>query len=288
MPSGTRREPPDRIQAGKRKDGPVLKVQDLEREYRSGIGRGVAKALNGVSFSIQPAAIYGIVGESGCGKSTLARIVMGLDRPTNGRIFFEGEDILSKSPRELLRLRRGFQMVFQDPQGSLDPRQRVSAIVAEPLFLDPEAPRGKAREDLVADTLTSVGLLPDDARRYPHEFSGGQRQQIAIARAIIGKPKLIVADEPVSALDLSIQGQVLRLIRELRDRHGLAFLFITHSLAVVETISDQIGVMYQGSFVETGSAADIFKRPQHPYTRKLIGAEPSLDHPRRYGKPPSS
>jgi ABC-type microcin C transport system duplicated ATPase subunit YejF len=178
-------------------------------------------------------------------------------------------------------------MVFQDPQGSLDPRQSVAKIVAEPLFLDPNAPRGKARAELVGATLASVGLRPADASRYPHEFSGGQRQRIAIARAIIGRPKLVVADEPVSALDLSVQAQVLRLIMDLKNTHGLAFVFISHSLAVVETISDRVGVMYRGNFVETGTAGEVFRRPQHPYTQRLIAAEPRIDQPRKYGRAPT-
>jgi peptide/nickel transport system ATP-binding protein len=262
---------------------PLLEVRNLERVYRNAAGHVLMKAVDGASFSIERGTIHGIVGESGCGKSTLARIVMGLDRPTGGHVLFEGEDIFAKSRAELLRLRHGFQMVFQDPQGSLDPRQSVSRIVTEPLFLDPNAPRGREREELIGETLASVGLSPADAARYPHEFSGGQRQRIAIARAIIGKPKLVVADEPVSALDLSVQAQVLKLIRDLRDRYGLAFLFISHSLAVVETISDRVGVMYRGNFVETGTAVDVFRNPQHAYTRKLIDAEPSIDQPRRYG-----
>jgi len=262
---------------------PLVEVKGLERAYGGSAGHTPMKAVDGVSFKIEPGTIFGIVGESGCGKSTLARIVMGLDRPTGGQVLFEGEDIFAKSRGELLRLRRGFQMVFQDPQGSLDPRQSVGQIITEPLYLDPDAPRGNERKQLISETLASVGLRPDDSVRYPHEFSGGQRQRIAIARAIIGKPKLVVADEPVSALDLSVQAQVLKLIMELRDRHGLAFLFISHSLAVVETISDRVGVMYRGNFVETGTAADVFTNPQHAYTRKLIEAEPSIDQPRRYG-----
>ncbi|MBL8583679.1 MAG: ABC transporter ATP-binding protein [Rhizobiaceae bacterium] len=262
---------------------PVLEVRQVEREYRSLSGQLLTKAVDGVSFSIRRGTIFGIVGESGCGKSTLSRIVMGLDRPTGGKILFDGEDLFAKTPRQIREARRGFQMVFQDPQGSLDPRQRVSQIVAEPLYLDPNAPKGKAREELVAETLRSVGLASEDARKFPHQFSGGQRQRIAIARALICRPKLVVADEPVSALDLSVQAQVLELIRDLRDRYGIAFLFISHSLAVVESIADDIGVMHRGRFVETGKAREVFRNPQDPYTQKLIAAEPRIDQPRRYG-----
>ena len=262
---------------------PVLEVKDLRREYRGLSGQVLTTAVDGVSFSVERGTIFGIVGESGCGKSTLSRIVMGLDRPTSGKVLFEGVNLFDRSPRELLKARLGFQMVFQDPQGSLDPRQRVGTIVAEPLYLDPNAPRGKQREELVAEALRSVGLSPDDARKYPHQFSGGQRQRIAIARALICRPKLVVADEPVSALDLSVQAQVLDLIRELRDREGIAFLFISHSLAVVESISDRVGVMNRGRFVETGTAREVFRNPRDPYTRRLIEAEPRIDQPRRYG-----
>jgi peptide/nickel transport system ATP-binding protein len=266
---------------------PVLEVRNLEREYRSLTGQVLTKAVDGVSFQIKRGTIFGVVGESGCGKSTLSRIVMGLDRPTGGEVLFDGENLFAKSPRDLRLARRGFQMVFQDPQGSLDPRQKVAGIIAEPLYLDPGAPRGRELEALIAEALTSVGLKPDDARKYPHQFSGGQRQRIAIARALICRPKLVVADEPVSALDLSVQAQVLDLIRELRDRDGIAFLFISHSLAVVESISDEVGVMNRGRFVETGNARDVFLNPQDPYTQKLIEAEPRIDQPRRYGLPVS-
>jgi peptide/nickel transport system ATP-binding protein len=262
----------------------LVEVRDVESHYGRRADQSLTKAVDGVSFAIAPGTIFGIVGESGCGKSTLARVVMGLNRPTRGQVLFEGEDIFAKSRSELLRLRRGFQMVFQDPRGSLDPRQSVGRIVAEPLFLDPDAPRGKARKDLIEETLASVGLQPSDADRRPHEFSGGQRQRIAIARAIIGRPKLIVADEPVSALDVSVQAQVLNLIMDLRDRYGLAFLFISHSLAVVEMISDRVGVMYRGNFVETGPAHEVFNRPVHAYTKKLINAEPRIDQPRKHGR----
>jgi peptide/nickel transport system ATP-binding protein len=262
---------------------PVLETRNLEREYRSLRGHVLTKAVDGVSFKIKPGTIFGVVGESGCGKSTLSRMVMGLDRPTGGDVLFEGQNIFTKSPRDLRLARRGFQMVFQDPQGSLDGRQRVGRIIAEPLYLDPKAPGRQEREALVADALRSVGLSPDDAKKLPHQFSGGQRQRIAIARALISRPKLVVADEPVSALDLSVQAQILDLIRELRDRQGIAFLFISHSLAVVESISDEVGVMSSGRFVETGTARDVFRNPTHAYTRKLIEAEPRIDQPRRYG-----
>ncbi|WP_442580768.1 dipeptide ABC transporter ATP-binding protein [Mesorhizobium sp. ASY16-5R] len=274
------RQAPSGKQAG---EPPVLQVVSLERDYRSLSGHVLTKAVDGVSFAIERGNIFGIVGESGCGKSTLSRIVMGLDRPTGGRVLFEGEDLFSKPPRALRQLRRGFQMVFQDPQGSLDPRQSVASIIAEPLYLDPMAARGRERKDLIAEALVSVGLLPEDAERYPHQFSGGQRQRIAIARALICRPKLVVADEPVSALDLSVQAQVLDLIRDLRDRHGIAFLFISHSLAVVQSIADEVGVMHRGNFVETGKARDIFRNPQHVYTQRLIEAEPRIEQPRRYG-----
>jgi peptide/nickel transport system ATP-binding protein len=261
--------------------GAVIEVRDLARHYRQR-GGGVLKAVDGVSFAIVPGTVLGVVGESGCGKSTLARLVMALDRPSAGRVLFEGQELFSQRPAALARLRRGFQMVFQDPYGSLDPRQPVARIVAEPLHLEPAAPRGRQRRERINEALADVGLTAEDAARYPHQFSGGQRQRIAIARALISRPKLVVADEPVSALDLSIQAQVLNLLMDLRDRQGLAFLFISHNLAVVEALADRIAVMYRGRFVEIGPAEAIFRRPMHPYTRLLMEAEPRLDRPRRW------
>jgi peptide/nickel transport system ATP-binding protein len=264
--------------------GMVLEVRDLARHYRQRGTGNVLKAVDGVSFAIAPGTVLGVVGESGCGKSTLARLVMALDRPSAGHVLFEGQELFSQRPPALARLRRGFQMVFQDPYGSLDPRQPVARIVAEPLHLESAAPRGRQRRERINEALAEVGLTAEDAARYPHQFSGGQRQRIALARALISRPKLVVADEPVSALDLSIQAQVLNLLMDLRDRQGLAFLFISHNLAVVEALADHIAVMYCGRFVETGPAEAIFRRPVHPYTRLLMDAELGLDGPGRHAR----
>ena len=262
---------------------PVLAVRNLVREYRSSTGRLLARAVDDVSFDIGRGQIFGIVGESGCGKSTLSRVIMALDKPTSGQVLFGGADLFAQPARMLQRMRLGFQMIFQDPRGSLDPRHRVRRIITEPLYLDPDAPTGSALDDLVAEALTDVGLSPDDARKLPHQFSGGQRQRVAIARALICRPRLVIADEPTSALDLSVQGQVLDLLRGLRERHGVAFLFISHSLAVVEAIADRVSVMYQGQFVETGAPTQVLRAPEHEYSQRLMGAELRADQPRRYG-----
>jgi peptide/nickel transport system ATP-binding protein len=262
-------------------NAPVLEAHNLVRHFRQRGTRAALKAVDGVSFNIDEGSTLGIVGESGSGKSTLARLVMALDRPTAGQVIFAGESLFDQTAHRLTRLRRGFQMVFQDPYGSLDPRRTVAETIAEPLHLDPSAPRGPARRARVADVLTLVGLSPGDADRLPHQFSGGQRQRIAIARALISRPRLVVADEPVSALDLSVQAQVLNLLMDLRDRQGLAFLFISHNLAVVQVLADRIAVMYRGRFVESGPADEIFRRPMHPYTRLLLEAEPRIEAPRR-------
>ncbi len=264
---------------------PLLQVENLVREYRlprkSLFGPPVSfRAVNGVSFNVDPGKSFGIVGESGCGKSTLARTVMGLEQPASGRVLLEGQDVFALPARALRSLRRKFQMVFQDPYGSLDPRFKVERIVAEPLeVLLPDLSRAERRERVGA-TLDSVGLKPADADRYPHEFSGGQRQRVAIARALITEPSLIVADEPVSALDVSVQAQVLNLIMDLQTRQGLTFLFISHDLSVVRHITDEVAVMYAGEIVETGPTHQVFSDPQHSYTRSLIGAVPIPD-PRR-------
>ncbi len=256
----------------------MLSVRDLTRHFtlpREGLTAPPRHvyALNGVSFDLAPGRSLGIVGESGCGKSTLARIVMALDKPTAGEVRLQGEDLASLDPSRLRAMRRHFQMVFQDPYGSLDPRQQVGRIVGEPL--DVLEKTGKAeRAERIAEALSSVGLRPTDVSKYPHEFSGGQRQRIAIARALITRPSLIVADEPVSALDVSVQAQVLNLLQELQDRFGVAYLFISHDLAVVEYVCDEVAVMYLGRIVEQGPTGRVLSKPYHPYTQALLDAVP--------------
>ncbi|MEO8805647.1 MAG: oligopeptide/dipeptide ABC transporter ATP-binding protein [Burkholderiaceae bacterium] len=253
----------------------LLSVQQVVKHYRlprESLLKPAPKveALRGVSFTMSAGTSLGIVGESGSGKSTLARLVMALEAPTSGHVRLLGRDLNALSPAELMAARRDFQMVFQDPYGSLDPRQRVQRIVAEPL-LTIGAPEAK---DRVAQALDAVGLRASDANKYPHEFSGGQRQRIAIARALITRPKLIVADEPVSALDVSVQAQVLNLLAELQQQFGVTYLFISHDLAVVDHVCDEVAVMYAGRIVEQGSPELLFRAAAHPYTRALIEALP--------------
>ena len=256
---------------------PLLETRGLSRHYRSARG-DPRRGLDDVSLTLGAGEILGLVGESGSGKSTLARLVMGLDRPSAGQVLFQGTDIAMLSSRDLAALRRHFQMVFQDPYGSLDPRQRVERIVAEPLHCLPDAPRGADLTAAVAQRLADVGLSAADATRYPHEFSGGQRQRIAIARALASAPKLIVADEAVSALDMTVRAQILRLLLDLRDCRGVSILFISHDIAVVDEIADRIGVMYDGRLVEIGDKRDVLERPAHAYTGRLLAAELTLDH----------
>lgn len=254
---------------------PLLEVRDLVRAYRlprTGL-RGAAptrRALDGVSLKIDAGQCLGLVGESGSGKSTLARAVMGVEPPDAGSVHLLGKDLYALPPAELRRLRRHFQMVFQDPDGSLDPRHTVERIVAEPLFVEkPGRVQARAR---VAAALGAVHIAPDMAGRYPHELSGGQRQRVAIARALVTEPSLVVADEPVSALDMSIQAQVLALMLDLKRRLGIAFLLISHDLAVVAHMADRVAVLKEGRIVEEGEAAAVLGRPAHPYTRELLAA----------------
>ena len=235
---------------------------------------GKVYAVNDVSLSISKSRSLGVVGESGCGKSTLARLVMALDRPTSGRIRIHGQDVNALATEDLRKLRRRFQMVFQDPYGSLDPRHTVGRIVAEPLDALEGRTSPTERDARVAEVMTSVGLKAADMAKYPHEFSGGQRQRIAIARALITRPDLIVADEPVSALDVSVQAQVLNLLMDLQARYGVTYLLISHDLAVVDYVCDEVAVMYLGRVVERAPAARIFARPLHPYTQALLDAVP--------------
>jgi peptide/nickel transport system ATP-binding protein len=257
---------------------PLLEAEDLVRHYplprESLFGHvPVVHAVEGVSLRIESGRSLGVVGESGSGKSTLARLVMALERPTAGRVLFEGRDLNRLSHAELRRARRDFQMVFQDPYGSLDPRQTVARIVAEPLT-GIEKVSAANQHARVAEMLEAVGLRQSDMGKFPHEFSGGQRQRIAIARALLTRPKLIVADEPLSALDVSIQAQVLNLLNELQTRYGVTYMLISHDLAVVDHVCEQVAVMYLGRIVEQGPAASLFSESGHPYTRALLEAVP--------------
>ncbi|MFO1213435.1 MAG: ATP-binding cassette domain-containing protein [Burkholderiaceae bacterium] len=259
-------------------DAPLLVVDDLVKHYRLPREKLLqpgpqVRALQGVSFSLARGRSLGVVGESGSGKSTLARLVMALETPTAGHVRLDGEDLHALPPAALRRARGKLQMVFQDPYGSLDPRRSVLQTVTEPLRMLHGASAAEQRERAAA-VLDAVGLRASDLGKYPHEFSGGQRQRIAIARALITRPQLIVADEPVSALDVSVQAQVLNLMQDLQDQFGLAFLFISHDLGVVSLVCDEVIVLYQGRIVERGAPAMLFRAAEHPYTRKLLAAVP--------------
>jgi peptide/nickel transport system ATP-binding protein len=242
------------------------------------------QALSGVGFRLEAGRSLGVVGESGSGKSTLARLVMALDRPTEGQVLFRGHDLHALAGPQLQALRSDFQMVFQDPYGSLDPRHTVLQIVTEPLQVLPARDSGQGLSraqlrELAQQALAEVGLRTGDLDKYPHEFSGGQRQRIAIARALITRPALIVADEPVSALDVSVQAQVLNLMMDLQQRHGLSYLFVSHDLAVVNLMCDDVLVLQAGRVVEHGPAEQVLRSPQHAYTRTLLAAVPGQNHP---------
>jgi peptide/nickel transport system ATP-binding protein len=274
----------------------LLEVKDLARHFRIAppfierlLGGGEArllKAVDGVDFAIPEGRTLAIVGESGCGKSTVARLVAGLYRPTRGAIRIDGHDMAAlKDRREMKRIRRNLQMIFQDPQASLNPRWRVRDIIGEPIRAFKLETADARLSDQVARLLTQVGLAPADAQKYPHEFSGGQRQRISIARALSSRPRLLLCDEPTSALDVSVQAQILNLMKDLQRELKLTYLFISHNLAVVRHMADEIAVMYLGRIVEIAEAGALFARPRHPYTKLLLETVPDPLKPNRGREP---
>jgi oligopeptide/dipeptide ABC transporter ATP-binding protein len=275
---------------------PLLEVRDLVKHYRGGSvlggNRKLVHAVNGVSFQVAPGETLGLVGESGCGKSTVGRTILRLQEPTSGEVRFEGQDLFALDPEALRAVRRRMQIVFQDPYSSLNPRLTIGASVAEGLEIHRLVPKHQIR-DRVGRLLGEVGLDADMAERYPHEFSGGQRQRIGIARALAVEPAFLVCDEPVSALDVSVQAQILNLLADLQAARGLSYLFIAHDLAVVRQIAQRIAVMYLGFIVEMASAESVIAAPRHPYTRALLSAVPEPDPERQRtrivlsGDPPS-
>ena len=260
----------------------LLEVRDLVKHFPVGGGffkrsEGTVRAVDGVSFSLRRGETLGLVGESGCGKTTTGRCILQLERPTSGQIVFEGTDLATHSPQQLRGLRRHMQVIFQDPYSSLNPRMTIGQILAEPLKVHRLASGKAAREKRIQELLKQVGLLPQHAQRYPHQLSGGQRQRVGIARALAMEPSLIICDEPVSALDVSIQAQIINLLEELQGRLGLTYLFIAHDLSVVRHISDRVVVMYLGKVVEVADRQTLYEAPLHPYTRALLSAVPIPD-----------
>jgi len=261
---------------------PILKLEGLKKHFNTTTGgafnkkKAILKAVDGIDLEIAPGETIGLVGESGCGKTTAGRTILKLYEPTDGKIIFEGEDISKFSPAQMKPLRRQMQMIFQDPFASLNPRQTVGSIVANMFEIQGITPVGGVENEVRA-LMERVGLNPEHINRYPHEFSGGQRQRIGVARAIALKPKLIVADEPVSALDVSIQAQVVNLLEDLQNEFKLSYIFVAHDLSVVQHISDRVVVMYLGKVMEQADKADLFAKPRHPYTKALLSAVPVAD-----------
>jgi len=268
----------------------ILEVRDLVKYYP--VTRGIVfkktighvQAVDGVSFDLHKGETLGIVGESGCGKSTLAKVLMHLEKPTSGGVSFNGQDIYKLGATGLRRLRRNIQLVMQDPYTSLNPRMTVGDLIGEPFEIHPEVAPKASRRQKVQDLLEVVGLNPEHINRYPHQFSGGQRQRIGIARALALRPEIIVCDEPVSALDVSIQAQVMNLLEKLQNEFGLSYIFIAHDLSVVRHLADRVAVMYLGKLVELGTEDEIYERPTHPYTQALLSAVPVPDPNSRKNK----
>jgi oligopeptide transport system ATP-binding protein len=259
----------------------ILKVTKLKKHFpiKGGIFSkivGYVYSVDGVTFDIKYGETVGLVGESGCGKTTTGRLILRLIEPTDGKIEFEGIDITKLNKKELRPLRRQMQIIFQDPYASLNPRMTIGSIIGEPLEIHKIA-KGKEKEDIVANLMKKVGLRPDHMKRYPHEFSGGQRQRVGVARALALNPKLIIGDEPVSALDVSIQAQVINLLEDLQDEFKLSYLIISHDLRIIERISDRVAVMYLGRVIEFANSEDIYAAPQHPYTEALLSVIPIPD-----------
>ncbi len=254
---------------------PLVSVRNIKKYFDVGVG--MLKAVDGISFDIYPGETFGLVGESGCGKSTAGRTIIRLYEPTHGEVIFNGRNIYQLSRQEMREVRKDFQMIFQDPYASLNPRMTVEEIISEPMEIHKVYKSSKERRNRVMELLNLVGLNEEHALRFPHEFSGGQRQRVGIARALALNPKFIVCDEPISALDVSIQAQVVNLLKKLQDELGLTYLFIAHDLSMVRYISDRVGVMYLGHMMEVAKSEELYQNPIHPYTKALLSAIPIPD-----------